>query len=904
MMLATMGAGMTLNSIAQALQGGGNQLSTSIRSPLASRVTIYGQARVAGTIVYMSSIRYTMNQVIAWASHQCKSVDFIYLDGREVIFLGNNSKPVAGAWGFDQGGTFYDTAGNAYNFGGDNDGNYHVYAQNALGTAAGEWLALGTGTASPGDSDGLVWADPLWVAECTLNGICATFLACSSNANMFASIPGLKASIHGKCDIYDPRLGAQYLSDGVTPNPATHIWTDNAALIWADHMTNTDFGVGCGWDEIDIDQLIVAANICDEQVELAGVTQPWESQLNVSLGSQILDSNGNIETAINVPTDGVGECGTTEPTWPTTLGGTVRDGNVTWQMTPAGPVTAAWAANETVAPGTRILDLNGNIETAGEPIIIGAGWSYGGGGTTGSTVPAWPTTAGGQVIDGTVTWTMSPPATTESRYTINGSFDWSAAPGDIQSSILAAMEAKISYQGGVWKLFPAAWYGSTLSFDMGDLTGPIKWSPRRKFRDLFNAVRASFICPSYPYAVSGFDKNHKNGSIFDGQYQPTDAPEYAQDALHGYASDVNLAADAGIKLYTDVRYQFVTSVATCQRLMKIRLMRNRYQGTGTLQMSLAAYQTCPVDVIQLTAAPLSWLNKYMEIEEFHFVASAKSTGEDDSEDSHDEEQALTLGVQVDVNETDPSIYSWSPAEELSLENISSPQLQNSLQVADPSGLTLESDISTALVSANGTVTPRILVAWTEPDDPFVTSGGKINVQYQVNGASSWQSAPDLPGIATSCYLSGLSVGYYYSVQIRSEHAGGAVGNWVQAGPVVCGTQPASGASSVAFAITVTAAGISISWAAQTVDGYSVPAGSISFAGLTATTLYYLYPYITTSSGVLSFAGQPASSPSYTQSIQAAAPGQLSLGVLTVATADSGSPIAHRPFPIGQVSLGS
>lgn len=67
---------------------------------------------------------------------------------------------------------------------------------------------------------------------------------------------------------------------------------------------------------------------------------------------------------------GVGTSGSTEPTWPTTLGGTVVDGGVTWQAVNTTRVT--WQAS---------------------PIM-----------QSGAVEPTWPTRAGSFVSDGTISW--------------------------------------------------------------------------------------------------------------------------------------------------------------------------------------------------------------------------------------------------------------------------------------------------------------------------------------------------------------------------------------------------------------------------------------------------------------------------------------------------------------------
>lgn len=611
----SMGASMTLGGIAEDMRGGPGY-SGSMRQPAAARECVYGTVRKNGVVLYTTTTGHQLNQIIAWAGHKCQSIDAVYLDGRE--FHGNPTWTSNDWYLYGDGQTYQDASGNNYSFGSED-----VIGNSALGDAAGYWYAaLNAQNTS------------YWQSDCTLNGICASYIKLKYDANRFSGTPGIKATIHGKADIFDPRTG-------------TTGWSNNAALCIANFLCDKEFGIGCDYaTEIDEDALIAAANICDEYVLLAS-------------------------------------------------GGSER------------------------------------------------------------------------------------------RYTINGVFDTNSTPGDILDSMLMACEGRISYSGGKWKIYPAAWYGSDLQFDQNHITGAVKWTPVRKLRERFNRVRATYVCPVYPYATSGYDQDHKDPNIFSGEWQPTDAPEYAQDSRHGYSSDVNLAEDGGTPLYTNRRYQFVTSCSQAQRLMKIYLMRNRKQGSGTLPMNLAAYKTQAQNVIQVSFPGLSWTNKYLEVQEFHFAPKIDPSGKD----------APTLGCELQVVETSPAVYSWSTAEERGVEDTASPAVDNTVDA--PSGLILQNDDTTAIMNADGTSIARVLVSWTAPDDPFVTSGGSIQIQYQLgatgtipsgplrltdsgNGTylSTWIDAPSVSGIATNCYIQGVSGFSTISVRIRSVRASGATSAWV------------------------------------------------------------------------------------------------------------------------------
>lgn len=822
--MGAMGAGSLMSAVGAAISGGGVSTAFSVKSPSANRVTIYGQTRVNGTVIYSSSIGHTINQVVAWASHPCKSVDFDYLDGREIYFYGNGHNAVAGASGWDDDASHYDASGNKWDFGGSGGGNFHVYIQHCLGSYAGAGLPALRNGALPPHGDHTFHVDSNWPATATLNGICASLVATAYNANMFSNIPQVKAAIRGKCDIYDPRINATLNADG-TPPAAACGWTDNAALIIADFLTDTDYGFGYTWSEIDIPALIAAANVCDTPVPLAtGKLGSWSARTIYTIGQTILDSNGRQQTVQGY--------------------------------------------------------YNNGTATA----------------TTGGSAPAWNTAQAGITYDNQIIWCAGAlgDALTEKMYTINGTVDWGTAPGDTLSQMLEAIggpQCLTSWDGKI-KIVPAAWYGATTALTAGDLFGGVKIK-ERKSRDLCNAVRAKFICPSYPYAVTGYDKNHKDSAIFDGQYQPVDAPEYACDALHGYASDVYLAQDGGTKLYQDRSYHFVQSVGQAQRLMKIYLLRNRQKVSCTIKCNAKALRNVPTDVIQLTFPAMGWANKYFEIAEIrHSLAS-------------EEGQPPHVTWEMDLLETDPSIYTWSTAEERTVLNTNSPTLYAAnLQVAAPSGLTLTSSIATALVSAEGVVTPRILATWTQPDDTFTTTGGSILLQVQKVGDTSWSTYGILRGTATQAYIDGVIGGQQYNVQIAAMHASGAQSDWLAVGPITASNDKSSYTSStilnnlgsvtpsqpIVISYTTTKNSCTFTWASQSVlraDGstLTVPSGTLAYSGLASSTTYYTYWYINATSGALgqTNATPPATSPSAVLATQCAADGRIAVGVIAITT---------------------
>ena len=214
----------------------------------------------------------------------------------------------------------------------------------------------------------------------------------------------------------------------------------------------------------------------------------------------------------------------------------------------------------------------------------------------------------------------------------------------------AVNDAAVAQQAQAWLAGMIDWAASNVvslaaakNLALANAAGAFQWRPKVSIRDLYNGVKGVYVSPS-------------------NNWETSDIPPYAQDRRHGYTNgpaayqfDSHLAADGGDRRWYDVQLPFTISPAAAQRLAKIELLRRRQQGTGTFSFHLGMYRLAALDILGFTLPALGWDGKLLEVTAHRFTQQRQGDSGGES---------IVLGVEIDVQETDPSVYDWDPAEEL------------------------------------------------------------------------------------------------------------------------------------------------------------------------------------------------------------------------------------------------
>ena len=321
----------------------------------------------------------------------------------------------------------------------------------------------------------------------------------------------------------------------------------------------------------------------------------------------------------------------------------------------------------------------------------------------------------------------TPTPTEENRYEANGVVSTSASPDENIGKLLSAMGGLIAYTGGKIAPYAAAYRIPTVTFSEKHFVGPISVQTRTSARDRVNSVKGVYLSEI-------------------NNWQVTDFPTIT-DAT--YVSD-----DNGSVFFRDVVLPFTTSSSCAQRLAVIELRRAREEITFTARFRLEAMQVRAGDTVMITNAKLGWSSKVFEVMEWNFASGGNPP---------------EVFVDMTLRETDSSVYSWNVTDEIYTAGALNTTLPNPFTIAAPTNLSLTADGTTQFIQLDGTVIPRIRVAWTPPAAGFIESGGAVVIEYKPSASTTYLTWSRLEGAQTEDFISSdVKIGTNYNVRIYGE----------------------------------------------------------------------------------------------------------------------------------------
>lgn len=340
------------------------------------------------------------------------------------------------------------------------------------------------------------------------------------------------------------------------------------------------------------------------------------------------------------------------------------------------------------------------------------------------------------------------------RYTCNGVVRLDQKPIDIMRDLLSSMNGVLIYSQGVYLPHPGTYDTPSVTLTQDDLRGELKVRARPSKRELFNAVRGTFVDP--------------------GQgYQPTEFPPVT--------SATYAAEDGGETLYRDIDLPFTTNRYTAQRIAKQVLERSRQGIVVEFPAKLGAVRLRAWETVNLTIAQMGWSAKPFRINSWTLSADG--------------------GVDLVLQEEAAASYAWAPGDAVLVDPAPDTNLPNPFAVAAP-GLALSDELA---LSAAGTVLSRLVIDLLAPADVFVE---EYETQYRRSGDAAWISLGT--GAATQIAVPGVEDGALYEIRARARNGIGVRSAWATASRTIVG-QTAPPADVSGFAVNVIGSNAHLTW---------------------------------------------------------------------------------------------
>lgn len=308
------------------------------------------------------------------------------------------------------------------------------------------------------------------------------------------------------------------------------------------------------------------------------------------------------------------------------------------------------------------------------------------------------------------------------RYGIDGAFSLDAAPLDVMEGLLAAGAGTLVYVQGQYQLYGGAYSAPTVTLTPGDFAGDVELETRPPRRQLFNAVRGTYIDPGSAWQAR--------------EFPPFKVPEFeAQD---------------GEQIWSDLALRFTIDGTRAQRLAKIALFTARDSLRVTAPMRYAAIRLAVWQMVGLTFPDFGWSAKPFRVESWRY-------------------EPATGQLWVTFREENAANYAWWWDAGAFIPPVPDTTLVNPLVIPAISGLTVTPG---TVLQPDGGILPVLDVGWIASPHPFVTGH---EVQWRVPFGDWVGQEVRMP--TTRLTVRSVLAGQDYEVRVRPI-AGLVRGPWV------------------------------------------------------------------------------------------------------------------------------
>lgn len=350
---------------------------------------------------------------------------------------------------------------------------------------------------------------------------------------------------------------------------------------------------------------------------------------------------------------------------------------------------------------------------------------------------------------------------TQKRYTTDGAFWVDQSPADVVEDMLTSGVGDMVFRDGKFWLYLADFVDRTVTLTTADLRGPVEVQGSRTLAETFNAVRGTYTNP-------------------DDKWQPADFPPVRNP---GYVIE-----DAGRETYYSAEFPFVTNELRAQRLAKILLETGRQEIVVRLACKMTVLRVATMDIVGLTLPQFGWTDKRFRVREWRLSEQG--------------------GIDLILKEEASASYDWNfgeatvgdPAPDTDF--VSPFQKPPTIATLDAFSGDAELDVQT-----DGTVVSRVRLSWSPAGNIFVTSGGRIEVQFRASGEADWRPGPLALGSDTGLLMSDVADGIAYDFRVRPVNSLNVPGEWTTRLSYVVDGKAAPPSNVDSFTIAVTAEGV-------------------------------------------------------------------------------------------------